>query len=71
MLESTQPGDLVARLQIIGTSSQISTQLVYNSSDVKTNGTDYFTLNFTSLYLRYCKCYFFFLYSRLKSTFYF
>jgi hypothetical protein len=55
MPEDTQPGDLVARLQITGTSSQISTQLVYNSTEVKTNGTDYFTLNFTNLYLRYCK----------------
>jgi hypothetical protein len=51
MPESTQPGNLVARLQITGTSSEISTRLVYNSSDVKTNGTDYFTLNFTDLYL--------------------
>jgi hypothetical protein len=56
MPENTQPGDLVARLQITGTSSQISTQLVYNSTEVKTNGTEYFTLNFTSLYLRYREC---------------
>ncbi len=55
MPESTKPGDLVDRLQITGTPSEISTQLVYNSSEVKTNGTEYFTLNFTSLYLRYCK----------------
>jgi hypothetical protein len=55
MSEDTQPGALVASLQITGTQSQISTLLVYNSSEVKTNGTDYFTLNFTSLYLRYCK----------------
>jgi hypothetical protein len=55
MSEDTKPGDLVALLQITGTSSEISTRLVYNSSEVKTNGTDYFTLNFTSLYLRYCK----------------
>jgi hypothetical protein len=55
MPEDTKPGDLVARLQITGTSSQISTQLVYNSSEVKTNGTEYFILNFTNLYLRYCE----------------
>jgi hypothetical protein len=55
MPEDTQPGNLVARLQIIGTPSEISTRLVYNSSEVKTNGTEYFTLNFTNLYLRYCK----------------
>ena len=53
MSEDTQPGDLVARLQITGTASEISTRLVYNSSEVKTNGTEYFTLNFTNLYLRY------------------
>ncbi|UJR10619.1 hypothetical protein I4U23_014816 [Adineta vaga] len=52
MSEDTQPGDLVARLQITGTASEISTRLVYNSSEVKTNGTEYFTLNFTNLYLR-------------------
>ncbi|CAF0892364.1 unnamed protein product [Rotaria sordida] len=52
MLENTEPGNLVARLQITGTLSEISTRLVYNSSDVKTNGTDYFILNFTDLYLR-------------------
>ncbi|CAF4046492.1 unnamed protein product [Rotaria sp. Silwood2] len=52
MLENTEPGNLVARLQITGTPSEISTRLVYNSSDVKTNGTDYFILNFTDLYLR-------------------
>ena len=55
MAEDTLVGSLVARLQITGTSSEISTRLVYNSSEVKTNGTDYFTLNFTNLYLRYCK----------------
>jgi hypothetical protein len=55
MPEDTKPGDLVAHLQITGTSSEISTRLVYNSSEVKTNGTEYFTLNFTNLYLRYCK----------------
>ena len=55
MPESTQPGDLVANLQIIGNTSTISTRLVYNSSDVRTNGTDYFILNFTNLYLRSCK----------------
>ncbi|CAF1114625.1 unnamed protein product [Adineta ricciae] len=53
MSEDTQPGDLVVRLQITGTASEISTRLVYNSSEVKTNGTEYFTLNFTNLYLRY------------------
>ncbi|CAF3352247.1 unnamed protein product [Rotaria sp. Silwood1] len=53
MPEDTKPEDLVTRLQITGTSSEIATRLVYNSSDVKTNGTDYFTLNFTDLYLRY------------------
>jgi hypothetical protein len=52
MPENTQSGNLVARLQITGTSGEISTRLVYNSPDVKTNGTDYFTLNFTDLYLR-------------------
>ncbi|CAF5178709.1 unnamed protein product, partial [Rotaria magnacalcarata] len=52
MLENTQPGNLVARLQITGTSSEISTRLIYNSSDVKTNGTDYFILDFTDLYLQ-------------------
>ncbi|CAF5156349.1 unnamed protein product, partial [Rotaria sp. Silwood1] len=52
MLENTEPGNLVARLQITGTPSEISTRLIYNSSDVKTNGTDYFILNFTDLYLR-------------------
>lgn len=55
MPENTKIGDLVADLQIVGTQSEISTRLVYNSTEVKTNGTDYFTLNFTSLYLRYCK----------------
>ncbi len=40
MPEDTQPGNLVARLQIIGTPSEISTRLVYNSSEVKTNGTE-------------------------------
>jgi hypothetical protein len=55
MPENTPVGNLVARLQITGTSSEISTRLVYNSSDVKTNGTDYFSLNFTDLYLRSCK----------------
>lgn len=54
MPEDTKPGDLVARLQITGTASEISTRLVYNSSEVKTNGTEYFELNFTNLYLRYC-----------------
>ncbi|CAF2796273.1 unnamed protein product [Rotaria sp. Silwood2] len=53
MPENTKIEDLVTRLQITGTSSEISTRLVYNSPDVKTNGTDYFTLNFTDLYLRY------------------
>lgn len=52
MFENTPVGNLVARLQITGTPSEISTRLVYNSSDVKTNGTDYFSLNFTDLYLR-------------------
>ncbi|UJR35212.1 hypothetical protein I4U23_027979 [Adineta vaga] len=52
MPENTQTGNLVARLQITGSSSEIATRLIYNSSDVKTNGTDYFTLNFTDLYLR-------------------
>ncbi|CAF1322015.1 unnamed protein product [Adineta ricciae] len=52
MPENTQQGNLVARLQITGSPSEISTRLIYNSSDVKTNGTDYFTLNFTDLYLR-------------------
>jgi hypothetical protein len=52
MPENTPTGNLVARLQITGTSSEISTRLIYNSSDVKTNGTDYFSLNFTDLYLR-------------------
>jgi len=52
MPENTPAGNLVARLQITGTSSEISTRLVYNSPDVKTNGTDYFSLNFTDLYLR-------------------
>ncbi|CAF2974818.1 unnamed protein product, partial [Rotaria sp. Silwood2] len=51
MPENTQPGNLVARLQITGTLSEISTRLVYNSSDVKTNGTNYFIFNFTDLYL--------------------
>ena len=55
MREDLTPGDLVARLQITGSSSEISTRLVYNSSEVKTNGTEYFTLNYTNLYLRYCK----------------
>jgi len=55
MPENTPVGNLVARLQITGTSSEISTRLIYNSSDVKTNGTDYFSLNFTDLYLRSCK----------------
>lgn len=52
MPENTPAGNLVARLQITGTTTEISTRLVYNSSDVKTNGTDYFYLNFTDLYLR-------------------
>lgn len=52
MPENTHPGELVARLQITGTAAEISTRLIYNSCDVKTNGTDYFTLNFTDLYLR-------------------
>ena len=52
MFENLQPGNLVTRLQITGASSEISTRLIYDSSDVKTNGTDYFTLNFTDLYLR-------------------
>lgn len=52
MPENTPTGHLVARLQITGTSAEISTQLVYNSSDVKTNGTDYFSLAFTDLYLK-------------------
>jgi hypothetical protein len=56
MPENTQSGDLVARLQITGSASEISTRLIYNSTDVKTNGTDYFTLNFTDLYLRSCEC---------------
>lgn len=56
MLENTQPGDLVTRLQITGTSSEITTRLIYNSSDVKTNGTDYFRLDFTNLYLRFRMC---------------
>jgi hypothetical protein len=55
MSEDTKPGALVASLQITGTQSEISTRLLYNSSDVQTNGTDYFSLNFTNLYLRYCK----------------
>ena len=58
MPEDTNVGDLVARLQITGTSREISTRLLYNSSDVKTNGTDYFTLTFTNLYLRTRQCYF-------------
>ena len=52
MPENTHPGELVARLQITGSAAEISTRLIYNSSDVKTNGTDYFTLNFTDLFLR-------------------
>lgn len=52
MPENTRPGELVARLQITGSAAEISTRLIYNSSDVKTNGTDYFTLNFTDLLLR-------------------
>ena len=52
MPENTPAGHLVARLQITGTSTEISTQLIYNSSDVKTNGTDYFSLAFTDLYLK-------------------
>ena len=52
MSEDTRPGELVARLQITGTAAEISTRLVYDSPEVKTNGTDYFTLNFTNLYLR-------------------
>lgn len=55
MPENTQVGDLVARLQITGSASEISTRLIYNSPDVKTNGTDYFSLNFTDLYLRSSK----------------
>ena len=58
MPEDTKVGDLVARLQITGTSREISTRLLYNSSDVKTNGTDYFTLTFTNLYLRTRQSYF-------------
>ena len=57
MPENTHPGELVARLQITGNPSEISTRLIYNSSDVKTNGTDYFTLNFTDLFLRSSKFY--------------
>ncbi|CAF4354064.1 unnamed protein product [Rotaria socialis] len=53
MSENLKVGDRVTDLQITGSPSEISTRLLYNSSDVKTNGTDYFTLNFTSLYLRY------------------
>ncbi|CAF0985748.1 unnamed protein product [Didymodactylos carnosus] len=53
MLESKEPGDLITTLKIFGTTDQIQTQLAYNSAVVKTNGTDYFSLNFTSLYLRY------------------
>ncbi|CAF0944633.1 unnamed protein product [Rotaria sordida] len=53
MPENTKPTELVTRLQITGTQSEIATRLIYNSPDVKTNGTDYFTLNFTDLYLRY------------------
>lgn len=64
MLENTQPGNLVARLQITGSPSEISTRLVYNSSDVKTNGTDYFILDFTDLYLRSRKLLYF--YSSVK-----
>lgn len=52
MPENTPTGNLVARLQITGTPSEISNRLIYNSSEVKTNGTDYFSLNFTDLYLR-------------------
>jgi hypothetical protein len=66
MPENTPAGSLVARLQITGTSSEISTRLVYNSSDVKTNGTDYFSLNFTDLYLRSRK----FLLKEIKQIFY-
>lgn len=57
MVEDTPIGNLVARLQITGSPSEISTQLVYNSSEVKTNGTNYFTLNFTNLYVQYRKFY--------------
>ena len=52
MPENTQAGNLIARLQITGTAAEISTKLIYNSPDVKTNGTDYLTLNFTDLHLR-------------------
>ena len=55
MSEDTKPGTLVASLQINGTPLEISTRLVYNSPEVKTNGTNYFTLNFTNLYLNSCK----------------
>lgn len=68
MPENTQPGDLVARLQITGTSSEISTRLVYNSSEVKTNGTNYFSLNFTNLYLRYCKICFLYLIKKQQNV---
>lgn len=53
MREDLEVGQLVARLQITGSQTEISTRLVYNSSEVKTNGTDYFTLNYTNLYLKY------------------
>ncbi|CAF0944340.1 unnamed protein product [Didymodactylos carnosus] len=53
MLESDKAGDLIATLNIFGTPDQIETYLDYNSTVVKTNGTDYFSLNFTKLYLRY------------------
>lgn len=55
MSENRQPGDLIALLQITGLQTQISTRLIYNSSDVRTNGTNYFSLNFTNLYLRHRK----------------
>ena len=51
MREDLRPGDLVTRLAITGTTSEISTRLSYNSSEVQTNGTNYFRLNFTDLYL--------------------
>lgn len=51
MYESARPGDSIAVLPIIGSSSEISLRLVHNSSEVKTNGSSYFTLNFTNLYL--------------------
>ena len=51
MREDLRPGDLVTRLAIIGNTSEIATRLLYNSSEVQTNGTSYFRLNFTDLYL--------------------